>query len=141
MAMSLMGMERLKRRLAKIPDSVKKRAQSDLMLAGREINMRQRALVPKDKGTLAATIRTEPLTDGTVGVSVAAGGVATTKAVRKSEKGNSPNYDYALAQEYGTKDMPPNAFFWPGYRIGKKKAMSRARAGIRRALKEVASNG
>lgn len=139
--MSLIGMERLKRRLSRIPETVKKRAQSDLVLAGREINMRQRALVPKKDGILASTIRTEPLVDGTVGVSITAGGSATTKRVRKSEKGNSPTYDYALAQEFGTKNMPPNAFFWPGYRIEKKKAMRRVRAGVRRAMREAAKNG
>lgn len=139
--MKILNMERLKRKLARIPDAVKKRAQADLMLAGREINIRQRAFAPIDDGTLRASIRTEPLQDGTIGVSIAAGGPTTTKPVRKSEKGNSPNYDYALAQEYGTKDMPPNAFFWPGYKLGKRKAMTRARAGIRRALREAVKNG
>ena len=141
MAMSIIGMERLKRKLARIPDTVKKRAQTDLMLAGREINMRQRTFVPVDDGTLRASIRTEPLTDGTVGVSVAAGGPTTTKPVRNSEKGNAPTYDYAMAIEYGTKDAAPKSFFWPGYKLGKRKAMSRARTGIRRAMREAVKNG
>lgn len=137
--MKILNMERLHRKLARIPEKVKQRAQADLMLAGREINMLQRSLAPKDDGVLAGTIRTEPLTDGTIGVVIRAGGPATTKTVRKSSKGNSPQYDYALAQEYGTHNMPPNAFFWPGYKARKKKAMAHARRGIRRAMKEAVS--
>ncbi|MCV9907053.1 HK97 gp10 family phage protein [Brucella sp. HL-2] len=137
----IIGMEKLKRKLARIPDAVKARAQSDLTLAGREVNMQQRSFVPVDDGTLRGSIRTEPLTDGTIGVSIVAGGPSTRKVVRKSAKGNAPSYDYALAVEYGTKNMAPKAFFWPGYKLGKKKAMRRARFGIRRALRQVMSNG
>ncbi|MEO4000315.1 HK97-gp10 family putative phage morphogenesis protein [Mesorhizobium sp. CAU 1732] len=139
--MKILNMERLKRKLARIPDAVKRRAQADLLLAGREINMLQRSLAPKDDGVLAGTIRTEALTDGTVGVEIKAGGAATTKAVRNSEKGNSPNYDYALAQEFGTKDMSPNPFFYPGYRARRKKALANVRRGWKRAMKDAASNG
>jgi HK97 gp10 family phage protein len=120
---------------------VKQRAQADLMLAGREINMLQRSLAPFEDGTLRASIRTEPLTDGTVGVEIKAGGPTTTKSVRNSEKGNAPQYDYAIGQELGTKDMPPNPFFWPGYKARKRRALSRVRQGWKRSLKEAASDG
>lgn len=132
----IIGMERLKRKLSKIPEKVKTRAQADLMLAGREINVMQRALVPVDDGTLRASIRTEALNDGTVGIEIKAGGPSTTVTVRNSKKGNAPTYDYALGQEYGTSDMPPNPYFWPGYKAGKKKARRTVRAGVRKAIKQ-----
>jgi HK97 gp10 family phage protein len=135
----ILNMERLKRKLDRIPDVVKKRAQADLMLAGREINMLQRSLAPHEDGDLRESIRTEALDDGTVGVAIRAGGPLTTKPVRKSEKGNAPTYDYALAQELGTKDMAPNPFFWPGYKGRKAKARRAVRAGVKRALKEAVS--
>lgn len=136
MTMSIIGLERLKRKLAKIPEAVKRRAQADLMLAGREINMLQRSLAPRDDGTLQGTIRTEPLNDGTIGVVIKAGGPATTKPVRNSEKGNAPVYDYALAQEYGTQDMAPNPFFWPGHKARKGTAKARARKSVKEAIRE-----
>lgn len=158
--MKILNMERLKRKLARIPDNVKRRAQADLMLAGREINMLQRSLAPIDDGTLRASIRTEPLTDGTVGVEVKAGGPTTTKAYkgrasyerevtigqgnnRGIKKGGAfgVSYDYALAQELGTKDMAPNPFFYPGYKARKRRALSRVRQGWKRSLKEAASDG
>lgn len=135
----IIRMDRLKRKLARIPEEIKKRAQADLMLGGREINMLQRTLAPKDHGDLVASIRTEALTDGTVGVEIKAGGPATTKPVRNSEKGNAPFFDYALAQEYGTEDQAPNAFFWPGYKARKPAVRKRVRAGVRRALKQATS--
>ncbi len=139
MAMKVNGFQKLMRKIAKVPDAVKPRAQADLMLAGREINMLQRSLAPQDDGVLRGSIRTEPLPDGEVGVQILAGGEATTVTVRKSRKGNAPKYDYALGQEYGTEKMQANPFFWPGYRARKKRAMRRVRAGVKRSLKSLAS--
>jgi HK97 gp10 family phage protein len=133
--MKFIGLEKMRRRLERIPAEVRKRAKAELMLQGREINMLQRSLVPKDDLTLAGTIRSEPLPDPEIGVVIRAGGAATTKPVRNSEKGNSPTYDYALGQEFGTEDMPANPFFMPAIRVRKKKAKARVRAAVRRALK------
>lgn len=133
--MKIKGLDKLARKLAKVPVEVKARAQSDLMLAGREINMLQRALAPQEDGVLRGSIRTEPLSDGEVGVVIRAGGAATTVKVRHSEKGNATDYDYALGQEYGTQKMQANPFFWPGFRTRKKRALRRVRAGWRRVLK------
>lgn len=137
--MKILNMERLKRKLARIPDNVKRRAQADLMLAGREINMLQRSLAPEEDGVLRGTIRTEPLTDGTVGVEIKAGGPATTKTVKSGKGAVAYTVDYAVEQEYGNKNMPPNAYFWPGYKARRRKAMGQVRRGVRRALKEAAS--
>ncbi|MBD0416507.1 hypothetical protein [Oryzicola mucosus] len=137
MSMKFVGFERLRRKMARIPDSIKKRAQADLMLAGREINMLQRALAPQDDGVLRGTIRTEPINDA-IGPAVAirAGGPETTKPVRDSEKGTSPEIDYAVEQEYGNEHMKANAYFWPGYRARKKQARKRMVEGMRMTLKK-----
>lgn len=135
MPSKIIRLELLKQKLARIPEAIKKRAQADMMAAGRETNMLQRALAPSDDGTLRASIRTEALDDGTVGIAIAAGGPTTTKPVRKSEKGNAPVYDYALAQEYGTSDMPPNPFFWPGIKARRQANKRKIRAGVKRAIK------
>lgn len=136
MAMTIIGMEKLRRKLARIPASVRKRAQADLMLAGREINMLQRSLAPVEDGNLRASIRTEPLGDGTIGAVVKAGGPLTTVPVRNAEKGNAPFYDYALGQEFGTQKMAPNAYFWPGWKSRKGKAKSRMRKSVKEAMRE-----
>lgn len=136
--MKIIGIEKMMRRLERIPDEVRRRAKAELMLGGREINMLQRSLVPKDDLTLASTIRSEPLPDPQIGVVILAGGEATTKPVRETEKGNSPEYDYALAQEFGTENMPANPFFRPAIRVKKKQVRNRVRAAARKALRSAA---
>lgn len=136
--MKIIGIEKMMRRLERIPAEVRKRAKAELMLQAREINMLQRSLVPKDDLTLAGTIRSEPLPDPQIGVVILAGGEATTKPVRETEKGNSPEYDYALAQEFGTEDMPANPFFRPAIRVKKKQARNSVRTAVRKALRSAA---
>lgn len=136
--MKIIGIEKMMRRLERIPDEVRRRAKAELMLGGREINMLQRSLVPKDDLTLASTIRSEPLPDPQIGVVILAGGEATTKPVRETKKGNSPEYDYALAQEFGREGMPPNPFFRPAIRVKKKQVRNRVRAAARKALRSAA---
>lgn len=136
--MKIIGIEKMMRRLERIPDEVRRRTKAELMLGGREINMLQRSLVPKDDLTLASTIRSEPLPDPQIGVVILAGGEATTKPVRETEKGNSPEYDYALAQEFGTEEMPANPFFRPAIRVKKKQVRNRVRAAARKALRSAA---
>jgi HK97 gp10 family phage protein len=136
--MKIIGIEKMMRRLERIPDEVRRRTKAELMLGGREINMLQRSLVPKDDLTLASTIRSEPLPDPQIGVVILAGGEATTKPVRETEKGNSPEYDYALAQEFGTEEMPANPFFRPAIRVKKKLVRKRVRAAARKSLRSAA---
>lgn len=62
-------------------------------------------------------------------VLVKAGGPLTTKEVRK---GSGRAYDYALANEFGTEKMKAQPFFWPSYRLTKK----RIRAGIARKARK-----
>ncbi|WP_320188919.1 HK97-gp10 family putative phage morphogenesis protein (plasmid) [Agrobacterium rosae] len=137
--MKIIGLEKLRRRLERIPAEVRKRTKAELMLQAREINMLQRSLAPKDDLTLAGTIRSEAMPEPDIGVVIRAGGRATTKPVRNSEKGNSPEYDYALAQEFGTEEMPANPFFFPAIQVSRKKAKRRIRAAARRALKTAGS--
>jgi HK97 gp10 family phage protein len=136
--MKIIGIEKMMRRLERIPEEVRRRTKAELMLGGREINMLQRSLVPKDDLTLAGTIRSEPLPDPQIGVVILAGGEATTKPVRETEKGNSPEYDYALAQEFGTEEMPAKPFFRPAIRVKKKQVRNRVRAAARKALRSAA---
>lgn len=134
--MKIIGLEKLRRKLERIPPEVRKRTKAELMLQGREINMLQRSLVPKKDMLLASTIRSEPLPDPEIGVVIRAGGEATTKPVRE---GTDATYDYALAQEFGTEDMKANPFFYPAIKVKKKAARRKVRAAARRALKVAGS--
>lgn len=125
------GLLGLKRKLRKLPQETRRILQADLELIGRELNVDQRSLVAKGDGVLAGTIRTHPLPGNQIGAAVRAGGAATTKPVIN---GADSSYDYAMAQELGTEDMPPNPFFYGPYRQSKRRIKRR----ITTALKKVA---
>jgi HK97 gp10 family phage protein len=65
---------------------------------------------------------------------VKAGGPLTTRVVRK---GSGLNYDYALANEYGTRKMKAQPFFYPTYRLMKKKLRSAIQRRARKAIEKV----
>lgn len=136
MTLKILRAEALRRKLGRMPTEVKKRVQADIMLAGREINILQRALAPEVTGDLKRSIRTEPYNEPYIGAFVRAGGPLTTVPVRKSEKGNAPFYDYALAQELGTVDIDPTPFFYTAVRAKRPSTKRRIRAGIKGAIKK-----
>lgn len=135
MALKMLNAESLRRKFQRMPEAVKRRAQADIMLAGREINMLQRTLAPVDSGDLRASIRTEAYSAPYVGAFVRAGGPLTTKAARAGQG----TYDYALAQELGTIDADPTPFFYTAVRAKKTATKRRIRAGIKKGIKEAAS--
>lgn len=115
---------RLRRRLAKVPLEVRAAAAAEALLQARALGQAMQRVVAVDEGDLRASVRIEP---GKYGdrFYVKAGGPKTTKRVRNSGKGNAPEYDYALAVEFGTKKMRARPFFYPTYRTN-RRAMKRA---------------
>ncbi len=132
--MKIKNRERLRKKIGRLPGAVRKELMAALVASGREINDLQRRFVPRDDGELAGTIdmieKPEDLK-----VVLVAGGPETTRPVRE---GADAEYDYAFAQEFGTQEMPANPFFFPGYRLGKKRAKSRVSRAITKAAKRVA---
>jgi len=65
---------------------------------------------------------------------ITAGGILTTRSVRE---GASATYDYAMANEYGTQKMPAQPFFWPTYRMMKKRTRSEIARAMRKGIEKV----
>ncbi len=160
MALKMLRVEALRRKMERIPAAVRRQAKADYMLAGREINMLQRTLAPVDSGALRESIRTEPYDDPYIGAFVRAGGPKTTVQIgtrtydravvigsgdtagrKKKAGGFGVTYDYALAQELGTQDMDANPFFYTAVRAKRPSTKRRVRAGIKKAIKRAAANG
>ena len=116
-----------KRALRKVYLAAKRAAGPATLKAAEDIANTMRSVAPKDKGDLVESIRLTINEDGRVYIK--AGGKRTTKEVRS---GSGVPYDYAFAQEFGTKEMPASPFFWPSYRLKRKPA----RAKMTRALKK-----
>ena len=126
---------RIARILRSIPAKIKPKIQAAVEQGATEMMMRMRYLAPTDDGDLQASIRVE---DGPreLSATVTAGGERTTRPVRMAEKGNAPEYDYALGQEYGTEDMPAQPFFWPSVNTTKKRVRRRIDRAIGKAIKD-----
>jgi len=67
-------------------------------------------------------------------VKVTAGGELTTRSVRR---GASVTYDYALANEYGTRKMTAQPFFWPTYRLLKRRIRAQVQRGMKKGISKV----
>lgn len=80
-------------------------------------------------GHLAGSIRKQPGGKPTV-VRVMAGGAATTVG------SGGKKYDYARAVEFGTTKMPAQPFFFPTFRLMRKRMRSAMRRKISKTIKK-----
>jgi hypothetical protein len=92
------------------------RAEEVLMRMADELIDNMKQVVPKDSGTLSASLRKVDVTERHPGftrpsVLVFAGGKTTT---RRGADGQI--YDYALGVEFGTVNEPPQPFFYSTFR-------------------------
>lgn len=130
------------RRLAAIPQKTRENLSKAIAQGADEITAVQKAGVPVDDGTLRNSITWQWGGDGIykqlagdakLSAVIMAGGISTTIPVRK---GVSASYDYALAQEFGTKKMAANPFFFPAYRLQKRRVKSRITRAMNKSIKE-----
>lgn len=81
-------------------------------------------------GALKTSVRVAPGKKDTV-VRVVAGGVLTTRPAVSAQP-----YDYARADEFGTVNMKPQPFFFPTYRLRKKKIIAAMKRKITASIKK-----
>lgn len=125
------GLEEFRRKLMRVPAAIRAEVDKANAQNAEEWVQAAKAAVPRDPedGTpLADSIRHYKSDTG--GQIVRAGGQATTKP-----SAGGP-FDYATAQEFGTVKQTPNPFFWPTYRLLRKKFNSRRRRALNKAVKD-----
>lgn len=88
------------------------------------------SVAPVHEGTLKTTVHVVPGAKDTV-VRIVAGG---HKTVRQGV--SSQPYDYARADEFGTVNMPAKPFFFPTYRLRKKKIVAAMKRKITASIKK-----
>lgn len=72
-----------------------------------------------DPGALKTTVNVVPDRSKDTVVRVVAGGAATTR-----KGGQRKDFDYSRAVEFGTQNMKPEPFFFPTYRLMKKRMIA-----------------
>lgn len=136
MARTAEQVARLKQRIEAIPADARALVQKALDKSADELVSLQKRAVPVDEGDLRKSIRKEPGTHD-LSIRVEAGGPLTTKPVRK---GKSAQYDYALAIEHGTATRPAEPFFFPAYRLLRRRIKNRLARAVRAAVKKTAAD-
>ncbi len=126
------GIGRLMKRLNAIPAEVRKAVHPALDKNANELANLMKRLAPEDDGDLIESIGVE---QGRHELSraVVAGGEKTTRPVRE---GADATYDYAFAQELGTRHMPANPYFYPAKRLLNKKIKRSLKSAVSRAVKK-----
>ncbi|OAM77699.1 HK97-gp10 family putative phage morphogenesis protein [Devosia elaeis] len=136
MARKVQGLDRLQKKLRRMPEQAKTDIRKALNQSADEMVDMAKSLAPREDGTLQNSIQKE---DGRheLSINVVAGGPETTTSV----DGGAYEYDYALAQEFGTSKMKPTPFFFPAYRAIRKRIRGRVSRATTKAAKQVASGG
>ncbi|WGD32015.1 HK97 gp10 family phage protein [Ancylobacter sp. WKF20] len=121
--------ERLKRRLQAIPRAAVAAVTPALIKAANEMADTMRQLAPEDTGALRDSIAVTPPGQSTPPYSQPGGSaVAPSNAVLITAGNTEVRYPHLV--EHGTAEAPAQPFFWPAFRLHRKKAAS----GIKRAV-------
>jgi hypothetical protein len=129
-----LSVDQFQQLLARIPDVVRGELDAAVREQAERLAATQRTVVKVGKtGNLKASIRVEkgkrPLQ-----YLVKAGGRLTTKQVRQ---GSGKPYDYALGTEFGNEQERARPFFFPTYRLMKKRIRSSIARKVKPAIGKV----
>ena len=118
------SVERFKKLTEELQKEVYDAAVTELNVQAKYLASLMVSAAPHDKGNLEHSVRVVPGRRATQ-VRIVAGGKLTTR-LSVSHK----PFDYARADEFGTVKMPARPFFFPTYRLMKKKII----AGMKRKI-------
>ena len=125
------SVERFRRLTADLMAEVLDEAVKELNAQGDGLVQAIESVAPVDEGGLKTSVRKIPGKKVTQ-IRIVAGGVLTTRPSISS----TPSFDYARADEFGTEKMPPKPFFFPTYRLKKKKMISAMKRKITASIKK-----
>lgn len=126
---------RLQKRLRAIPAAVRQAVVPALIKSADEIAGRMRTLAPEDTGDLKDSIAVTPPGGTTPPYSQPGGSTVAGENQVLITAGNT-DVRYPHLQEYGTAHAPAQPFFWPAYRLTRKRAANRIKRAIGKAVKD-----
>lgn len=133
--MSSAQLLRLQRRMNAIPQAVRDAVTPALVKSGEELVARMRALAPEDTGALKASITATP-PGGTTPAYSQPGGATTAGPNQVLVTAGNEHVRYPHLVEYGAAHAPAQPFFWPAYRLTKKRIANRVKRAIGKAVRE-----
>lgn len=128
--MANVSVERFKKLAQALQEEIHALAVSELLKQAVDLAATIESVAPVHEGALRTTVGVVPGKSDTQ-VRIVAGG---QKTVRRSI--SSKPYDYARADEFGTQKMAARPFFFPTYRLRKKKIIAAMKRKIVAAIKK-----
>lgn len=125
------SIERFRKLTEDLRNEVRREAVAELNKQAGELANLIEHVAPVEEGTLKTTVRVIPDRSKDTIVRIVAGG---RKTIRSSI--SSKPYDYARADEFGTVNMKPRPFFFPTYRLRKKKIIAAMKRKITASIKK-----
>lgn len=129
------GLSRFQRRMRAIPKGVRAAVNPALVKGAEEIAANMRALAPVDEGDLKESIAVTGPGQATPPYSQPGGAMVVPENAAAVTAGNS-DVRYPHLQEYGTTNHPAQPFFWPGFRLARKRAANRVKRAMAKACRE-----
>ncbi len=120
--MNFTNRDRLRRKFKSIPVEVRKAAREQLKKNAVELVETQKRFAPVQDGDLQASIRQQDVSD-------------STKISRRVSAG-SRAAPYAAWVEFGTSHSEPRPFFWPAYRLKRRRFKARMTRAAKKAIAE-----
>lgn len=129
------GLKKFQARMRAIPKAAREAVKPALMQGGHEIAEAMEALAPEDTGDLKGSIAVTGPLQQTPPYSQPGGAYIVPENAVAITAGNK-DVRYPHLQEFGTTSHPAQPFFWPGFRLARKKAERRIKRVIARAIRE-----
>lgn len=129
------GLKSFQKRMAAIPVAARAAVQPALVKGAEEIAAIQRGLAPRDEGDLIDSIEVTGPGQNTPPYSQPGGSMIVPENMAAITVGNT-DVRYPHLQEFGTTNHPAQPFFWPGFRLGRKRALNRIKRAVGKAIRE-----
>ncbi len=127
-------LDKLRAKLRAMPDEVRREIRGALEKNANELTAMQKRLVPVDDGDLRDSIQWEwgSGDESRIGVKGQQGLAITVTA-------GDEKVFYAGFKEFGTVNLPANAFFFPSYRALRRRMKGRVSRAQNKAIKRIAA--
>jgi HK97 gp10 family phage protein len=125
---------RLKQRMNAIPQAVKDAVRPALIKSGNEVSRDAKALAPVETGALKNSIAVTPPGQPTPPYSQPGGSQVAGETEVLVTVGDT-HVRYAHLVEYGTAKAKAKPYFWPAYRLNRKRAKDRIKRAVSKAVR------
>lgn len=135
------GLAKFQRRMRAVPEAARRAVLPALVKSADEVADVMRATVPVDDGDLKDSIKVTGPGLSTPPYSQPGGSMVVPELTAAITAGNA-DVRYAHLVEYGHGNgfggttVPPHPFFWPSFRLTRKRALNRIKRAVGKAIRE-----